>query len=224
MGHLLALHRLSQFSIAGLTQALGSSHNCPNVDLVEIQIGKQIRSLRVERNVTLKQLAEEVKLTTGQLSKIENGKVSSPVSTLTRIASALGVEVAALFDFGDTESRAVLVRKTDRKEIVGRGSKIGHSYESLAYGLPFEKHFEPYLMTIEEKKIDPAKNIFKHPGHELLYMLEGQMVYRHRDQTYSMEPGDSLFFDATFEHGPVSVKDTPVRFLSIISNPHALAF
>jgi transcriptional regulator with XRE-family HTH domain len=189
------------------------------VNSVEIKIGQRIRALRGERNVTLDQLASEVKLTKGQLSKIENGKVSSPVSTLTRIASALGVQVGTLFDFSDHEARAVLVRKEDRKEIAGRGSKLGHSYETLAYGLTFDKDFEPYIMTIEEKKINPAKNIFKHPGHEFLFLLEGNMVYRHRDQTFSMKPGDSLFFDATFEHGPVSVSGVPVRFLSIISNP-----
>ncbi|TLD71757.1 cupin domain-containing protein [Phragmitibacter flavus] len=186
---------------------------------VEEQIGQRIRALRSERNVTLDQLAVEVKLTKGQLSKIENGKVSSPVSTLTRIASALGAQVGTLFNFSDQESRAVMVRKEDRKEIAGRGSKLGHSYESLAFGLPFEKDFETYLMTIEEKKINPAKNIFKHPGHEFLYLLEGNMVYRHGSKSFSMRPGDSLFFDGTIEHGPVSVTGTPVRFLSIISNP-----
>lgn len=184
---------------------------------VEIQIGKKIRALRLERDVTLDQLAEKSKLTKGQLSKIENGKVSCPVSTLTRVASALGVHVGLLFDSGDNQTRAVLVKKAERKPIVGRGSKIGHSYESLAFDLPFEKNFEPYLMTIDEKKIDPAKNVFKHPGHEFLFLIEGRMVYRHADQTYQLEPGDSLFFDGTFEHGPVSVSGTPVRFLSVIS-------
>lgn len=188
------------------------------MDSIEAQIGKRIRALRAERDITLDQLAQEVRLTKGQLSKIENGKVSCPVSTLTRVASALGVHVGALFDTQDSMARAVLVKKAERKPIVGRGSKIGHSYESLAFGLPFEKDFEPYLMTIEEKKIDPAKNIFKHPGHEMLFMLEGKMVYRHGGKEYPMEPGDSLFFDATIEHGPISVSGTPVRFLSIISN------
>lgn len=191
----------------------------PEVNSVEAQIGQRIRALRGERNVTLDQLAAEVKLTKGQLSKIENGKVSSPVSTLTRIASALGIQVGALFDFSDHEARAVLVRREERREIAGRGSKLGHSYETLAYGLPFDKDFEPYFMTIEEKKINPAKNIFKHPGHEFLFLLEGNMVYRHRDRTFEMKPGDALFFDGNYEHGPVSVSGVPVRFLSIISNP-----
>ncbi len=188
------------------------------MDSIELQIGRRIRALRVERDLTLDQLAREVKLTKGQLSKIENGKVSCPVSTLMRVATALGIPVGELFDTNDTQARAVLVRRGDRKPIAGRGSKLGHSYESLAFGLPFGKDFEPYFMTIEERKIDPAKNLFKHAGHEFLFLLEGEMDYRHAGQTFTLKPGDSLFFDATYEHGPVSVKDTPVRFLCVISN------
>ena len=186
---------------------------------VEQFIGQRIRTLRLQRNVTLDQLAERVRLTKGQLSKIENGLVSSPVSTLTRIASALGVGPGYFFQVEGTKRRAVLIRKNERKIIVGRGSKMGHYYQSLAFGLPFEKDFEPYLMNIEEKTIDPSQNIFRHPGHELLFMLEGEMDYRHDDQIYHLSPGDSLFFDGTIEHGPVMVYSPPVLFLSIISNP-----
>jgi len=185
---------------------------------VELFIGQRIRNLRLQRNVTLDQLAERVRLTKGQLSKIENGLVSSPVSTLTRIASALGVGPGYFFQVDGSERRAVLIRKNERKVIVGRGSKLGHYYQSLAFGLPFEKDFEPYLMNIEEPKIDPTENIFRHPGHELLFMLEGEMDYRHDDQIYHLSPGDSLFFDGAIEHGPVMVYSPPVRFLSIISN------
>ncbi len=185
---------------------------------IEVLIGQRIRALRQQRDVTLDQLAAEVKLTKGQVSRIENGLVSSPVSTLTRIAAALGVGPGAFFEASVTSPRALLVKADARKVIVGRGSKIGHSYESLAQGVPFAKDFEPYLMTIEEKKIDPAKNRFRHPGHELLFMLEGAMDYRHDAQVFHLEPGDSLFFDGTIEHGPVKVYNPPVQFLSIISN------
>jgi len=186
---------------------------------VEQFIGQRIRTLRLQRTVTLDQLADRVRLTKGQLSKIENGLVSSPVSTLTRIASALGVGPGYFFQVDGSERRAVLILKNERKIIVGRGSKMGHYYQSLAFGLPFEKDFEPYLMNIEERKIDPSQNIFRHPGHELLFVLEGEMDYRHDDQIYHLGPGDSLFFDGTIEHGPVMVYSPPVRFLSIISNP-----
>ena len=186
---------------------------------VEEQIGLRILALRTLRAVTLEQLASEVKLTKGQLSKIENGKVSSPVSTLTRIAAALGVSPGQFFQAESGQPRAVLVPKNARKTIVGRGSKLGHSYESLAFGLPFEKDFEPYLMRIDEKQIDPDQNIFKHPGHELLFMIKGEMDYRHADKVYHLKAGDSLFFDGNVEHGPIRVYNPPVDFVCVISNP-----
>ena len=185
---------------------------------IELQIGRRIHAIRIDRDVTLEQLASEVRLTKGQLSKIENGKVSSPVSTLIRIATALSVETGSFFQETQAQARAVLVRRKERKSIVGRGSKIGHSYESLAFGLPFEKAFEPYLMRIDEKEINPAKNSFRHPGHEFLFMLKGKMDYRHGKEVHHLEPGDSLFFDATIEHGPNAVYGPPVEFLSIISS------
>lgn len=184
----------------------------------EVLIGRRIRALREKNHATLDQLAKETKLTKGQLSRIENGKVSSPVSTLTRISAALGVAPGDLFSTHRPESRAVLVRKEDRRNIVGRGSKLGHTYESLAFDLQFEKDFEPYLMTIEERRIDPKQNVFRHPGHELLFMLEGKMDYLHGGEVFHLEPGDSLYFDGLIRHGPVAVYSPPVRFLSIISN------
>jgi quercetin dioxygenase-like cupin family protein len=51
---------------------------------------------------------------------------------------------------------------------------------------------------------------------ELIYMLEGKMDYRHGNNTYRLEPGDSLFFDADAPHGPEELIDLPARFLSII--------
>lgn len=191
----------------------------PPVETVEVQVGLRIRELREVKGLTLDQLAGETRLTKGQLSRIENGKVSSPVSTLTRIAAALGVGPGSFFSDAGAETRAVLVKRRERKAVAGRGSKLGHTYELLAFGLPFPKDFEPYLMTIGEKKIDPAKNVFRHPGHEFLFLLEGKMTYRHRGENFAMEPGDALFFDGSYEHGPVAVEGVPVRFLSIISNP-----
>lgn len=181
-------------------------------------IGHRIRTLREQYEITLEQLASLARLTKGQLSRIENGKVSSPVSTLTRVASALGVPPGDLFSRHGSDLPALFVPAGGRRVIVGRGSKLGHTYESLAFDLPFRKDFEPYLMTIEEKKIDVRKNTFRHPGQELIFMLEGRMDYRHGGRVFRLEPGDSLFFDGSVEHGPAAVHGPPVRFLSIISN------
>jgi quercetin dioxygenase-like cupin family protein len=54
---------------------------------------------------------------------------------------------------------------------------------------------------------------------EFLYMLEGEVVYRHGEQLFTMQAGDSLFFDADAPHGPEELVKLPARYLSIISYP-----
>ena len=60
---------------------------------------------------------------------------------------------------------------------------------------------------------------FQHEGLELLYMLEGEVDYRHGDQVYPLKPGDSLFFDADAPHGPETLVKLPARYMSIICYP-----
>jgi transcriptional regulator with XRE-family HTH domain len=185
---------------------------------IEIKIGARIRLLREEKNVTLEQLAGKTNLTKGQLSKIENGKVSSPVSTLSRIAQALGVDIGFFFQNSEGESRSVLVKQSNRPIVVGRASKIGHTYRALTTALPYAKAFEPYMMTIDDPNLDPNQNVFRHSGHEFLFMTEGGMDYRVGDDVHHLDVGDSLFFDGMVEHGPIKLYDCPVQFMSIISN------
>ena len=76
---------------------------------------------------------------------------------------------------------------------------------------------EPYLITLTtESDTFPA---FQHEGLELLYMLEGEVDYRHGDQVYALKPGDTLFFDADAPHGPEVLVKLPARYLSVISYP-----
>ena len=76
---------------------------------------------------------------------------------------------------------------------------------------------EPYIITLTtQSDIFPT---FQHEGLELLYMLEGEVDYRHGDQVFPLKPGDSLFFDADAPHGPEVLVKLPARYLSVISYP-----
>jgi len=76
---------------------------------------------------------------------------------------------------------------------------------------------EPYLITLNEASdVFPT---FQHPGIELLYILEGEVGYRHGDRSFHLRPGDSLFFDADAAHGPEELISLPIRYLSVISYP-----
>ncbi|HEX9446710.1 MAG TPA: cupin domain-containing protein, partial [Dongiaceae bacterium] len=59
--------------------------------------------------------------------------------------------------------------------------------------------------------------VFQHDGIEFIYMLEGEVGYRHGDKTYLLKPGDSLFFDADAPHGPEELRKLPAKYISVIT-------
>jgi mannose-6-phosphate isomerase-like protein (cupin superfamily) len=76
---------------------------------------------------------------------------------------------------------------------------------------------KPYLVTLRAEA-DIFLNL-QHSGTETIYMLEGEMDYRHGDTLFRLTAGDSLQFDADTPHGAEAPKDHTVRYLSIISAP-----
>ena len=97
--------------------------------------------------------------------------------------------------------------------------RAGHQYNLLGHigNSASGVRVEPYLITLTAASdVFPA---FQHDGIELIYMLDGEVKYRHGDRLYHMLPGDSLFFDADARHGPEVLVRLPIRFLSIISYP-----
>ena len=96
-----------------------------------------------------------------------------------------------------------------------RGSRAGHQYQLLGHSLRRPLAVEPYLITLTaDSDVFP---LFQHEGIEFIYMLEGEVGYRHGNRTYVLTPGDSLFFDADVPHGPDELRKLPIRFLSIIT-------
>lgn len=152
------------------------------------------------------------------LSKIETGSTMAGMDTLARIARALGVSMSVLFSKYDaTASTAQHVKSGAGMEVVRRGTKSGHTYHLLAYDQGPVKLFEPFLITIEDDT--QRYPTFQHPGTEFLFVLEGVIEYRCGQQTYVLEPGDSLSFQGDIPHGPENLTQCPIKFLSIIIYP-----
>jgi transcriptional regulator with XRE-family HTH domain len=188
---------------------------------LEVAIGRQVRELRKHQRMTGADLAAKSGLSVGMLSKIENGATSPSLTTISTLAHALGVPVVQLFS-GYEEDRACLHVKAGQGVATEReGTRAGHQYSLLGHIGATEAGVivEPYLITLDSSS-DQFRT-FQHDGIELLYMLEGTVRYRHGDQTYVLEPGDSLLFDADAPHGPDELIALPAKYLSIITYSQA---
>ncbi len=178
-------------------------------------LGATIRSLRQKDHLTIADVAAQVGISRGMLSKIENGQAATSLDTLSRIAAAFGVSLAYLFrHYNIPSGGAQLVRSGEGMEVVRRGTRRGHTYHLLAYDQGPQKLFEPFLITMDDaSEVFPT---FEHPGTEFIHMLEGRIEYRHGQQTYPLGPGDSLTFRGDVPHGPEKLIELPIRFLAVL--------
>ncbi|BCM25078.1 helix-turn-helix domain-containing protein [Methyloradius palustris] len=184
-----------------------------------IPIGRYLAStlykLRIQHGLTLGEVSSRVGISSGMLSRIENGLSATSIETLELLANALGISLSKIFQGYDLPiSAAQFVKKDTGMEVVRRGTRSGHTYQLLAYNQGPQKTFEPFLITLE----DPGEEFspFEHAGTEFIYMLEGSVEYRVGAETFILEPGDSLTFRGEVPHRPERHIKSPIRFLATI--------
>ncbi|MBX5155695.1 MULTISPECIES: helix-turn-helix domain-containing protein [unclassified Rhizobium] len=191
----------------------------PKENNLEMAIGHEVRAYRKKLGITVTDLAAATGISLGMLSKIENGNISPSLTTLQSLSRALGVPMTAFFRRFEEPRNAVFVKAGQGIELERRGTRAGHQYNLLGHidNNTSGVIVEPYLITLTaDSDTFPT---FQHEGMEFLYMLEGEVIYRHGDQLFQMQPGDSLFFDADAPHGPEQLVELPSKYLSIISYP-----
>ena len=182
-------------------------------------VGKRIRAERVARGMTLQQLSDITNLSKPLLSKIENGKVASPISTLSQIANALELKLAELMVEGDAEQESpkyVLIRRDE-----GEGQKIpylGVFSKTLADEIPNKLMNPSILSTFQTDFAFGRKQIvlFSHPGQEYLYVLKGEMDYVYGTEKFRLKTGESLYMDSSVPHGGIMVGEEPLKVLVVI--------
>lgn len=183
---------------------------------LEVAIGRQVRHLRLKKGRKIAQFAAEMNISEGMVSKIENGQVSPSLSMLQRLASNLSVPLTSLFQGYEEDRPAMHVLAGEGVEADRAGTRAGHQYNLL--GLLSSQSsavvVEPYLISLTEAS--DTFETFQHDGMEFLYMLEGEVTYRHGNKVYPLKRGDSLFFDADAPHGPETLDALPAKYLSII--------
>ncbi|MEO9778471.1 MAG: XRE family transcriptional regulator [Sedimentitalea sp.] len=189
--------------------------------VLEVAIGREVRAFRKQQNMTVADLAKATGLSIGMLSKIENGNTSPSLTTLQTLSHVLSVPLTAFLRRFEEKRGAVHTQSGRGVEMEREGTRAGHQYQLLGHigSNASGVVVEPYLITLTEASdVFPT---FQHEGIETIYMLEGELGYRHGSEVYTLKPGDTLFFDADAPHGPEILGELPARYLSIISYPQA---
>lgn len=183
---------------------------------LEQYIGIQIKRYRQEQGLKLAEVAQIADISQGMLSKIENAQVSTSLETLSRLCEVLGIPLSTLFSqYDNQESQAMLVKAGEGMEVVRRGTEKGHTYHLLTHSRGPRKNFEAYLVIMDDASEEFPT--FAHPGTELLYVLEGEIKYRHGDEIFHLQAGDCLTLEGDIPHGPAELIQVPIRLISMVN-------
>jgi transcriptional regulator with XRE-family HTH domain len=181
-------------------------------DAISVDVGNRLRQLRAAREISIRALAQKSGLSANALSMIERGKVSPSVSTLYRLAEALGVPVTDFFS-PETERQKVVFLKAETRT---RLPFPGGFWEGLG-GEQFTGPVTPCMITLENGAgSGPARMI--HTGHEFVFCLRGQLEYQVEDETFLLEAEDCLLFEAHLQHNWRNPGETITNALVIISD------
>jgi transcriptional regulator with XRE-family HTH domain len=153
-----------------------------------MNIGSLIRTIRKEKKLTLKIVAEKANVSEGFLSQVENNVNSPSVETLVRICNAIGTNAGDLLNKAENQERLVLIRKSEWNDVdlphTGFATRRFLSPESRAV-------IDSAILVIKSGRSIPVRKGIKN-GQEILCVLKGSVELVQGENIIRMEEGDSL--------------------------------
>jgi transcriptional regulator with XRE-family HTH domain len=179
----------------------------------EVDVGERLRDIRRLRRATLKTIADRAGVSESFLSQVERGRASASIASLRRIASALGVSVADLFE-PDGPPRPRVLRKDERP--------------SLAFGILGRKllltprplsHLEVFVGELDPGGSTGAEPYAHGDSEELFVVLAGTVQLELGGDVHDLEAGDSIDYRSSMTHRVTNVGEERAEVMWIISPP-----
>ncbi|MBL3581297.1 helix-turn-helix domain-containing protein [Oleidesulfovibrio alaskensis] len=177
------------------------------------EIAPRLLGLRDAVGFSAEELAQKVGVTSQVVERYESGEVEIPVSYLTDVARACGVDLTALVSGGDAHLHDfTLVRKGEGLAVERRKD---YDYRNLASRMT-GRRMEPFMVRVPPKaESDLSWN--EHSGQEFIYMLEGRLEIWLESKRNVLEPGDSIYFESRIPHALRALDGADAVFLDVIS-------
>lgn len=164
-----------------------------DADDADQKVGRRVRALRLERNLSLADLAGRTGISIGALSQIERGMSSLRIKVIWPLAAALGVEPSALIADDAAGNDLYCVRAGARKSLPVHSEGVGKQLLS-----PPGAALTGLMVTIEPG--GGTAEAYAHAGHEFGYVLEGEAELTIGAARYTLRTGDSFAFKSTLKH------------------------
>jgi transcriptional regulator with XRE-family HTH domain len=172
---------------------------------VDVRVRRRLRELRLERGLTLADVAERASIDVSTLSRLEAGKRRLAVDHLPALAAALGVRADDLLAVRPPQDPRVRSEPIRRKGV----TMWPLTRQASAGGL------NAYKIAISGERREPPPELPVHEGHDWLYVLSGRLRLVLDDHEHVIEPGEAVEFTTWMPHWFGAV-DGPVEAIMIV--------
>jgi transcriptional regulator with XRE-family HTH domain len=189
----------------------------------EPSIGNRLAELRKEHRYSIRGLASRAGVSASLISDVERGKVEPSISTLKRVADALGTTLTYFFS-DPSESSSRVVRASERIA-VSAGTKSATTSEARSAmhtgGVRFELASPEQAENIEaifghyEVGASMGDEPVTHEGEEWGMVLRGRLKVWVGDEIHFLDAGDSIWFPSTIPHRMENVAKEPTEYIWI---------
>jgi len=172
-------------------------------------LGSLIRSLRRQKNWTLRQMSEKVGVPLSTLAKVEQDKLSLTYDKLQQFTSRLGLTMTEFLAQADPPQVDAPNVVTARRSLTRDGNSIqvstpNYDYEYLCADLR-EKRMVPILTRIRAHDIAEFGEPVRHQGEEFVFVLEGSIEVHLQFYTpIVLKAGQGVYLDSTMGHAYVA--------------------
>ena len=187
-------------------------------------IGEKIKNVREMKNISVEDMAGRSGLSEEQIMRIEGNEDFPSLAPLIKIARVLGVRLGTFLD-DQQELGPVICRKDSREDTEGIGftnnATTKHKYMSY-HSLSQDKsgrHMEPFIIDIEPAK-DADFTFSTHEGEEFIYVIEGSIEINYGKDTYTLNEGDSIYYDSIVAHHVHAGSKGRAKILGVIYTPY----
>lgn len=165
-----------------------------------LELSQTIRKLRLERHLTVEQLAQRSSFSKGFISQVENFRISPSLKALNRIAEALGVDLKTLFETPGKSAEFIFGNLGEGFELQRDDSQeYGMRYLALAGGLSGKK-LDPFVVEYH-KTLEP-RDFLAHETEEFFVLLSGKVNFYVYDNNtcQTLEQGGTVYLKSKIPH------------------------
>jgi transcriptional regulator with XRE-family HTH domain len=183
-------------------------------DAERVDVGERLRAIRRRRRATLKTVADRAELSESFLSQVERGRANASIASLKRIAAALGVNVADLFEPNGSTARPRVLRRDVRPNLAF--GTLGRKF--MLTPRPLE-HLQVIVGELDAGGSTGDEPYTHGDSEELLVVLEGVVSLQLGAEVFELERGDSIDYRSSMPHRLVNVGPDTAEVMWIISPP-----